>query len=114
MTEIKNYVLMKEIGFFVHDPQYENPADPTGPVIIKAVRGDEEVTTSVDLSETIKSVWNGLADERCKDSFFDYVEQMKAKGVEVKPHREDLRDRPILKQKGANELPRSATREKGT
>jgi hypothetical protein len=98
---------LKEIGFFVDDPRYANPQDPAGPVIVRAVRGDEEMTASIDLSETVKSVWDGIADERCKESFFQYVDQMKARGVEVKPERDDLQNRPTLKQKSANELPRS-------
>lgn len=110
-NELLNDIIasLKEIGFFVYDPHYEKPQDPSGPVIIKAVRGDEEMTASVDLSETVKSVWNGIADDRCKESFFDYVDQMKSRGVDVKAQRDDLRERPILKRKGANELPRSTS-----
>jgi hypothetical protein len=104
---------LQEIGFFVSDPYYENPDDPSGPVVIKAARGSETVTASVDLSEMVRSVWGGVEDERCKDAFFEYVDRMKDKDVEVTPTRADLRERPILKQQGAKDLPRSAGRQAG-
>lgn len=104
----------QEIGFFVSDPEYENPNDPGGPVIIKATRGSEQVLASVDLSDTVRTIWNGMADETCKESFFQYVDQMSNKGVEIKPTRPDLQSRPVLKQAGARELPRTKLRGKGS
>lgn len=104
---------LKKIGFFVSDPQYENDANPTGPVIIKATRSGEEMTASIDLSETVRSVWNGIADEKCKSSFFEYVDEMGKKGIEVKPLRNDLRSRPQLRQKGAKSIPGTSDFKKG-
>ncbi len=98
---------LQEIGFFVSDPQFENPSDPAGPVLVKATRGREEVAATVDLTDTIRSTWNGIGEEHCKDAFFQYVDQMQAKGIEIKPTRADLQDRPKLKQKGARSLPNS-------
>lgn len=96
----------KEIGFFVGDPQYADPNDPAGPVLVKATRGSEVMTASIDLSQMVRSMWDGLQDEHCKASFFEYVERMKARGIEIEPEREDLRQPPMLKQQGAKELPR--------
>ena len=104
---------LQEIGFFVSDPQYEDPNDPAGAVIIKATRGSEEVTASVDLSDMVRTVWNGVADEKCKDSFFQYIDQMSNKGIEITATRPDLQSRPILKQAGARELPRTKLRGEG-
>lgn len=104
---------LQEIGFFVSDPIYENPNDPAGPVLIKATRGTEEVNASVDLSDVVRTVWNGIPDEKCKDSFFQYVDQLGKKDLVIKPVRADLQERPILKQSGARELPRSTSREEG-
>jgi len=97
----------KEIGFHVGDPFFEHPDDPTGPVILKATCGSETVTASIDLGTTVRSVWDGVETEQCKDAFFDYVDRMKQRGIDVDPERADLRERPKLLQKGANELPRS-------
>jgi hypothetical protein len=99
---------MKEIGYFVSDPYFADPSNPGSSVILKAVCGSQVVTTSVDLSSMVKSVWDGQEHEGCKDVFFNYVDAMKSRGVEVEPERSDLRERPVLKQKGANELPRSS------
>lgn len=105
---------LQEIGFFVSDPQFENPSDPAGPVSIKATRGGEEISASIDLSDTVRSTWDGVSGEHCKDAFFEYVDQMKARGIEVKPTRADLQDRPELKQKGARSLPRSDHKRRST
>jgi hypothetical protein len=105
---------LQEIGFFVSDPQFENPNNPAGPVLIKATRGSEVISASVDLSDTVRSTWDGVAGEHCKDAFFEYVDQMKARGIEVKPTRADLQDRPELKQKGARSLPRSDQKRRST
>jgi hypothetical protein len=105
---------LQEIGFFVCDPHFENPNDPAGPVTISASRGGEEISASIDLSDTVRSTWDGIAGEHCKDAFFDYVDQMKARGVEVKPTRADLQDRPELKQKSARSLPQSDSKRRST
>lgn len=105
---------LQEIGFFVSDPQFENPNDPAGPVSIKATRGSEEISASIDLSDSVRSTWDGVSGEHCKDAFFEYVDQMKARGIEVKPTRADLQDRPELKQKGARSLPNSDHKRRST
>jgi len=97
---------LQETGFFVSDPQYEDSANPCGAVILRATRGGQSVVASIDLTDTIKSVWNGIEDNQCKDAFFRYVDQMKLKGVVVEPERADLRDRPQLLQVDAKLLPR--------
>lgn len=97
---------LKEIGFFVGDPAYADPSDPAGPVLVKATRGPEVMTASIDLSQMVHSVWDGLEDEHCKASFFEYVERMKTRGVEVQAERADLRHPPMLKRQGAKDLPR--------
>lgn len=104
---------LKEIGFFVADPEFEVAHDPLGRVLVKAVRGGEEMTAAIDLTKTIRSNWNGLEQEQCHSAFFDYVDRMQAKGVTVKAHRTDLRQRPVLKQQGAQELPRSTKNQRG-
>jgi hypothetical protein len=103
----------KEIGFHVSDPFFEHPDDPTGPAILKATCGSETVTASIDLGTTVRSVWDGVESEQCKDAFFAYVDRMKHRGVEVEPERADLRERPKLLQKGANELPRTQSSSAG-
>lgn len=97
---------LQENGYFVKDPVLSNPADPAGPVLVTAIRGDEEMQATVDFSDTIHSVWNGSEVDHCKYAFFDYVDSMKARGIDVSTTRDDLQERPKLKQKGAKELPR--------
>lgn len=104
---------LKEIGFFVSDPYYQDPGNPVGPVVVKAARGGEEMTASVDLSETVKSVWKGWEDVHCKSAFWDYIERMKQRGVEITADRPDLRQRPILRQKGALDLPQDRAERAG-
>jgi hypothetical protein len=96
---------LEEIGFFVADPYFESADTPCGPVIVRAVRGSESMTASIDLSDTIKSVWDGIPDETCKDAFFGYLEKMGQKGVTIEPFRADLQIPPILLRKGAKDLP---------
>jgi hypothetical protein len=118
-SEARNQLLrdiidsLKEIGFFVSDPSYQDPNDPGGPVILRATRGAEEMTASIDLSETVRSVWNGLEEQHCKSAFWEYMERMRERGVEIVAKRPDLRERPILRQKGALDLPRSGTQSAG-
>lgn len=104
---------MQELGYFVSDPQFADPADPASPVVLKAVLGSDVITTTVDLGSMVKSVWDGQEHEHCKGEFFTFMDAMKSRGVVVTPQRDDLRVRPILKQKGANELPRSTGRQAG-
>jgi hypothetical protein len=105
---------LQEIGFFVGDPQFEDPNNPAGPVSLKATRGSEEISASIDLTDTVRSTWDGEAGEHCKQAFFQYVDQMKSRGIEVKPTRADLQDRPELKQKGARSLPSSEHKRRST
>ena len=104
---------MTELGYFVSDPQFADPNDPSGPVVLKAVCGSEVVTTTVDLSSMVKSVWDGQEHEHCKGDFHQFMNAMKSRGVDVTPEREDLRERPVLKQQGAKALPRSTERQAG-
>ena len=111
--EARNHLLrdiidsLKDVGFYVSDPRDEDPSDPMGPVIVRAARGSEEMTASVDLAETVKSTWKGLSEEHGKSAFFDYVDRMKDRGVEVTAACPDMQHRPILRQKGAIDLPQS-------
>ncbi len=89
---------LKEVGFVVDDPQFADPANPSGVVLLVANRGSERMEASIDLSDEIHSTWNNLSEEHCKTAFFDYVDAMSSKGVKVKPHREDLQNRPIKRQ----------------
>lgn len=96
------------IGFFTELATSENPADPAQPVTIVARKGTEEVTVSLPLGDApVQSRWQGQTDERCVDSFFDYVEQMGHRGMKCRPARADLADRPRLRQAGRKDLPRS-------
>ncbi len=98
---------LKEIGFSVNDPKFENDADPGGVVVLVATRGRERMEASVDLSDEIRSTWDHVSGEHCKTAFFEYIDAMGKKGLEIKPHRDDLQSRPIQRQKGAKDLPRS-------
>lgn len=104
---------LQEIGFFVSDPQYQDARDPAGAVIVKATRGSESISTVVDLSETVRTTWNGQTDEGCAESFFDYVDRMNQKGVGISALRDDLRARPKLREAGAKELPDTSQRHQG-
>lgn len=97
---------LKEVGFVVNDPTFENDANPSGAVRLVATRGNERMEASIDLSEEIRSTWDNVSDEHCKTGFFEYVDAMANKGIKVSPHRDDLRERPIRIQKGAKDLPR--------
>lgn len=97
---------LQEIGYFVKDPILSDPADPTGPVLVTAIRGEEEMVATVDFSETIRSIWNGSETDHCKYAFFEYLDRMKTRGIDVSTKRTDLQVRPKLRQKGAKQLPR--------
>ena len=104
---------LKEIGFHVDDPFFERPDDPTGPVVLKATLGTEQVVAHVDLGDHVRTVWDGVEADHCRGTFFDYMDRMKSRGVDVTPDRADLRERPALLSKSANELPRSAAQGAG-
>lgn len=81
---------MKDIGFYVSDPQFEQPDDPSAPVILLARRGKEEMVASVDLSNAIQSTWNGITETGCRESFFEFVDKMRVRQAVVVPTRTDL------------------------
>ncbi|MDZ4848902.1 MAG: hypothetical protein SGI77_06385 [Pirellulaceae bacterium] len=111
--QIRNEILasiiasLKEIGFVVRDPYYEDAAQPDQPVHVHASRGTEFMKATIDLDQEIRSVWNDIEAEHCKSTFFSYIDAMEAKGLEVKPKTDGLENRPILKQRGAKSLPKS-------
>ena len=104
---------LRNAGFFVADPHFADTSDPIGPVVIKASKGGEDMTTWVDLSDEIRSHWNQTEAEHCKDTFFEFVDAMQAQGVHVHPKRTDLRERPNLKRKGAKDLPTPSEEQQG-
>ena len=98
---------LKEVGFVVDDPEFEDASNPAGPILLVATRGQERMEATVDLSDHIRSTWNNLESSHCASSFREYMDRMQHRGIEVLPDREDLRQRPIEIQKGALDLPRS-------
>ncbi len=96
---------LKEVGFFVQDPEFVNPDEPQGTVIVRANRGDQIMTAEVDLNEVVRSDWQGVDGEYCTNAFFDYVKALNEKGVSVDPVSPALK--PNLKRKGAKDLPGS-------
>jgi hypothetical protein len=110
-NELLNDIIasLKEIGFLVTDPRFDNPQDPGGTVVLVAMRGNERMEAKIDLSNQIKSTWNEISEEHCKSSFFQYVDAMSARSVEVKPDRDDLQARPERIQVNAKSLPRNQT-----
>ncbi|WP_146590814.1 hypothetical protein [Posidoniimonas polymericola] len=105
---------LKEVGFFVADPYFENESQPEGDVVIQARRAGEEVVAKVNLTDEVKSVWSGIEGEHCKTAFHDYVESMASRGANVSPTRADLRERPISIRKGAKDIPRGEEHERGS
>jgi hypothetical protein len=100
---------LKEIGFSVADPRFDNPQDPGGSVVIVASRGNERMEARIDLSNQIRSTWDEISGEHCKNSFLDYVDAMNSRGVQVKAERDDLQSRPKQIQVNAKDLPRNKT-----
>lgn len=94
---------LKEIGFFVQDPEFADPRYPEGAVIIRANRGNENLTTSVSLDQQVESDWQGIHGEYCTGGFFEYVKAMDNRGVKITPTDPHLA--PLLLQKGAKDLP---------
>lgn len=109
--EVRNKLLsttidaLKSLGFFVSDPEFANAADPFGNVILTATRGAERVVLSVPIQGDVQSDWQGVAEGRCKDGFFEFLDKLEEGGFPCKPTRPDLQQRPILIQKGAKSLP---------
>jgi len=96
------------IGFFTELEDIEHSNDPGKPVTVVARKGTEEVTVLLPLGDApVQSRWAGQTDERCVDSFFNYVEQMGQRGLNCRPARSDLADRPRLRQAGRKDLPRA-------
>jgi hypothetical protein len=102
---------LKEIGFFVQDPEFADPTDPTGAVIIRANRGNQGLTTSISLDQKVESDWQGVHGEYCTGGFFEFVNAMDDRGVIITP--EDPNLKPMLLQKGAKDLPDSRSRSAG-
>jgi hypothetical protein len=96
---------LQEIGFFVNDPQYADPARPDLPVIIRATRADQTMVATVSLNAVVESDWQGVHGEHCTDAFFQYAQSMKARGIELTPATPHLI--PNLRTQGAVELPGS-------
>lgn len=94
---------LKEIGFFVQNPEFADPNHPEGAVIIRANRGNQNLTTSVSLDQKVESDWQGVHGEFCTGGFFEYVQAMNDRGVQITPNDPNLK--PKLLQKGAKDLP---------
>ncbi len=96
---------LKEIGFFVQNPEFADPNDPTGAVIIRANRGNQNLETSISLDQKVESDWQGVHGEYCTGGFFEFVQAMDNRGVIVVPNDSNLM--PKLLQKGAKNIPNS-------
>ncbi len=94
---------LKEIGFFVQDPEFADPSNPVGAVIIRANRGNQNLSTSVSLDQKVESDWQGIHGEYCTGGFFEFVQAMDDRGVKITPDDPNLK--PQLLQKGAKDLP---------
>jgi predicted extracellular nuclease len=101
---------LREIGFFVQDPEFADSGNPVGAVIIRANRGNQSLSTSISLDQKVESDWQGIHGEYCTGGFFEFVRAMDQRGVIINPDNINLR--PQLLQKGAKELP--DTRKKST
>lgn len=94
---------LKEIGFFVQDPEFAEPSRPEGAVIIRANRGNQTMMTSVSLDQTVESDWQGVHGEYCTDGFFEYVRAMDSRGITIASNSPELK--PRLLKKGEKDLP---------
>lgn len=99
---------LQSLGFFVSDPEYSNPSDPLGNVVVTATRGAERVLLSVPLVGDVESDWQGVPEEPCKGDFFAFLDKLEAGGFPCTPIRPDLQERPKLIRKGEKQLPGSA------
>lgn len=112
--EVRNKLLqttinaLQSLGFFVSDPEYTNPVDPLGNVLLTATRGAERVLLSVPLVGDVQSDWQGVPEEPCKDDFFAFLDKLEEGGFPCKPTRPDLQERPKLIRKGEKQFPGSA------
>ena len=99
---------LQAAGYFTDPPVVPDGGGAAGPVTLVAHKAGKEVTVLVPMGEgLIKSVWDGFAGEHCVDSFIDYVEEMRKRGLSVNPARADIADRPRLREAGRKDLPRS-------
>lgn len=110
MTDI--IASLKEIGFFVQDPEFVDANHPEGAVIIRANRGNENLTTSVSLDQNVESDWQGIHGQYCTGSFFEYVKAMDGRGIKITPNDSSLK--PKLLQKGAKHVPDGRQRSAGS
>ena len=99
---------LKSLGFFVSDPEYANPSNPLGNVVLSGTRGSERVILSVPLVGDVQSDWQGVPDEPCKGDFFAFLDKLEEGGFPCKPTRPDLQERPKLLRKGEKQLPGGA------
>lgn len=102
---------LKEIGFFVQDPEFADTNDPAGAVIIRANRGNQSLSTSISLDQKVESDWQGVHGEYCTGGFFEFVHAMDQRGVIITPDDPNLK--PMLLQKGAKDLPDSRQQSAG-
>jgi predicted extracellular nuclease len=102
---------LREIGFFVQDPEFADSSNPAGAVIIRANRGNQSLSTSISLDQKVESDWQGVHGEYCTGGFFEFVRAMDQRGVIVNPDNINLK--PQLLQKGAKELPETRRKSAG-
>jgi hypothetical protein len=102
---------LREIGFFVQDPEFADSSNPAGAVIIRANRGNQSMSTSISLDQKVESDWQGIHGEYCTGGFFEFVKAMDQRGVIVNPDHINLK--PQLLQKGAKELPETRRKSAG-
>ena len=101
---------LQAAGYFTDPPAVSPSGSLSEPVTLVARKAGKEVTVLVPMGEgLIKSVWDGFAGEHCVDSFIDYVEEMRKRGLAVNPTRTDIADRPKLREAGRKDLPRSGS-----
>lgn len=102
---------LKEIGFFVQNPEFADASDPSGSVVIRAQRGNQLMTAEVDLDSRVRSDWQGIHGEHCTGAFFEYVKAMGDRGIEITP--DDPALKPRLIKKGELDLPTQNEQQRG-
>jgi hypothetical protein len=102
---------LKEIGFFVENPEFVDVNSPAGAVFVRASRGDQIMTAEIDLDRKVRSDWQGIGGEYCTDAFFEYAKSMSARGIDVVPENPDLK--PKLIKKGEMDLPTNDQKSRG-
>lgn len=101
---------LQAAGYFTDTPAASRSGSLSEPVTLVARKAGKEVTVLVPMGEgLIKSVWDGFAGEHCVDSFIDYIDEMRKRGLAVNPTRTDIADRPKLREAGRKDLPRSGS-----